>query len=291
MSKICSLLLLALAPFACVHAEDVPPPDTDPKWQAGVFLGYARLPHYRGSDEHKEYIVPILYFIYRGEMVKAGRGGVRGVLFNNVRFDASVSMSGNPPVDSDDDDARTGMHDLPPLIEAGPALKWWPVGRFDHASLYVELAVRATASVDVQEDWGVAYQGWRSELSLNYRKEFPQADGKNWRVGGSVGCYAADTRYFRYFYDVPERYATDERPAYDAHGGYGGVGLSGWITKRLNPRLVAGIFGRVDHINGAEFEDSPLVQEENNFTGGAALIWTFAQSEKRVARDPTEAVN
>lgn len=281
-------LLAATALRAATNDADLA---TDPKWQAGLFLGYARLPHYRGSDAYKEYVVPVPYFIYRGEVVKAGRGGLRGVLFNNLRFDLSVSMSGNPPVDSDEDDARAGMPDLPPLVEAGPALKWWPLGRIDHASLYVELAARGTASIDVQDDWGVAYEGLRSELSLNYRKEFPRPGGKHWRIGGSLSAYAADERYHRYFYDVPADYATATRPAYAARGGYAGAGLSGWITRRLGPRLVAGVFGRVDHLDGAAFEDSPLVRAENNFTAGTALVWTFAESQKRVPRDPTETGN
>lgn len=281
-------LLAGVCSVAAVETSDEAGSVTDPRWQAGVFLGAARLPHYRGSSEYKNYLVPIPFGIYRGDILKAGRGGVRSILFNNVRFDASISFSGNPPVNSDDK-AREGMPDLPPLIEAGPALKWWPVGKFDDASFFVELAARGTMSVDVQDDFGLAYEGWRSELSLNYRKEFPTAGGKNWKIGGSLGCYAADERYHRYFYEVDERFATALRPAYDAKAGYGGTGLSAWISKRLNPRLVFGVFGRVDDLHGAVFEDSPLVDDLYNFTGGAAFIWTIFQSSERVPRDPAEA--
>ncbi len=272
-------LLLAEAGRAAEPADDLL---TEPKWEAGLFLGVARMPLYRGSDDHKVYALPVPFLIYRGDVIQSDREGLRGVLFRGVRFESTFSFSGHPPVE-DEHGARAGMPDLQPLLEAGPALKWWPNGHTDEYTLYMQLAARATASVNVDEDLATAYEGWRTELSLVYSRYL--ADPR-WRWGSKLAAYGASRDFHRYFYDVPDAYATADRPAYDADPGYGGAGLSVFLTRKLRRTLTAGLYTRWDHIGGAVFEDSPLVRTEDSFTLGGAVIWRFAESSQRVSRQP-----
>jgi hypothetical protein len=37
-------------------------------------------------------------------------------------------------------------------------------------------------------------------------------------------------------------------------------------------------------VNGAVFDDSPLVKERNNWIAGAALIWKITESKRTVVR-------
>lgn len=281
-TRAAAALALALAVLPSARSEDPPGGATAPKWEAGLFLGAARLPLYRGADEYKAYALPVPYFIYRGDVIQSDREGVRGVLFRTLRFDSTVSVSGHPPVD-DDDGARAGMPELQPLVETGPALKWWPAGRLDDTTLYVQLAARATASADVDDDFGLAYEGWLGECSLVASRALA---GTPWRYGGRFSLYWGSRDFHRYFYDVPDRFARDDRPAYDAETGYGGTGLSAFLTRRVRDDLTVGLYGRWDRVAGAVFEDSPLVRERDNFTLGCAVIWRFAESSIRVAREP-----
>ena len=275
---------LTAVPLAVLRAETNVPAGP-PKWEAGIFVGATRLPHYKGSAGYDTYVLPVPYFIYRGEWFRADREGLRGIFFRNPRFESQVSLSGHPPVD--DDGLRRGMRELPPLIEAGPALKWWPAGRRRAAACFVQLATRATFSVDVDDDCDMAYEGLRGELALHYSRAFAKG---SWRLGGALAAYAGDGRYHGFFYDVPARDATADRPAHDAASGYGGCGLSLFVTRRLTETLSGGLYARWDHLGGAAFRESPLVERDNGFTLGTAIIWQLARSQRRVARtgEPVE---
>ena len=89
-------------------------------WEFGLFSGAARVPHYRGSDEYNIYALPFPYFIYRGEIIQASRDGLKGVFYKNNYIETNISLSGNPPVDGNNN-ARQGMPDLDALFELGPA--------------------------------------------------------------------------------------------------------------------------------------------------------------------------
>jgi len=273
---------LAAVPRLALPAETNAPagPGGPPKWEAGLFVGATRLPHYKGSAGSDTYVLPVPYFIYRGDWFQADRDGLRGIFFRNVHIESLVSLSGHPPVD--DDGARRGMPDLPALAEAGPALKWWPVGRRKPFACFVQLAARATLSVDVDDGLDMAYEGLRGELSLHCSRAFAQG---RWRLGGALAGYAGDGRYHGFFYDVPARDATAARPAYDADSGFGGCGLSLFLTRRLTETLSGGIYARWDHLGGAVFRESPLVERNNGCTLGAAIIWRFARSKRQVTRN------
>lgn len=279
-------LLPALQPLAAVAADAVPAPATDlltePKWEVGVFLGVARLPLYRGSADYRIYPLPIPFLIYRGDIVQSDREGLRGILYRSTRMETTVSLSGHPPVDNEEG-PRQGMPELLPLLEAGPALKWWPLGRHKDWSLHVQLAGRLTASVDVEDDLATTYEGWRSELAVTYSRYL--ADPR-WRCGTSLSLGAAGVDYHRYFYDVPDAYATEDRPSYDATAGYSGAGWSVFLSRKLSRTLTAGGYARWDHLRGAVYEDSPLIERNDTFMAGLAVIWRFAESSQRVQRQP-----
>ncbi|MEW5208183.1 MipA/OmpV family protein, partial [Bacillus cereus] len=46
---------------------------------------------------------------------------------------------------------------------------------------------------------------------------------KGWYFGAQAGPLFADRRYHDYFYTVAAQFATPERPAYQATGGYSGT--------------------------------------------------------------------
>ena len=53
------------------------------------------------------------------------------------------------------------------------------------------------------------------------------------------------------------------------------------LSKRF-PKYWVGGFVRYDNLNGAVFEDSPLVRQKSYLAGGLAITWIFGESSTRV---------
>ena len=59
-------------------------------------LTVLRLPHYRGSDQSHGWLLPLPYFVYRGEFLKADREGAHAMLYESgsVNIDMSLAARG-----------------------------------------------------------------------------------------------------------------------------------------------------------------------------------------------------
>src|SRR3954469_1473359 len=64
-----------------------------PLWEFGLGAGAVVFPDYRGSDITHVYPVPVPYFVYRGDILKADREGVRGLLFHRVWVELNMSLN------------------------------------------------------------------------------------------------------------------------------------------------------------------------------------------------------
>ena len=80
-----------------------------PLWELGAGLAVLQMPDYPGSDKNRTYLLPYPYFIYRGDIVKVDRERVSGRIFKTDNVLLDVSLSGQVPVKSADNDARIGM--------------------------------------------------------------------------------------------------------------------------------------------------------------------------------------
>lgn len=271
------VLLLALCCSAGdLFAEEAQDPPDKPLWEVGLFGGAARLPHYRGSDETSTYFLPLPYLIYRGEVFRANRDGLKGVFWSNDRIETAISLSGSPPSDKDNN-ARSGMPDLGAILEIGPGVKVFLSEKDNPNPLYLKAGVRAAIAVDT-DDFGVTYEGIRGNVKLIYRNSSWLRD-QGIFLGLNAGVDFANRDYNDYIYSVDPVYATPARPAYSADGGYTGFSLSANAVKKLNDRWSLGAYYRWDNISGAAYADSPLVKTENNHIIGIALIWKIAKSD------------
>lgn len=254
-----------------------------PLWEFGLFNAAARLPHYRGSDEYKWYVVPLPYIIYRGDIIRADRESIRGIFYDSDYFETNISLYGNPPVSSDNK-AREGMSGLDAIFEVGPAIKWYMLGRHPMDSLYLRLALRAAYSLGFDHGMNISYQGLRSGLNLIY---FNQSSFEKYDLsyGLNAGIDFSNSQLNSYFYDVPREDVRPGRPHYKSDTGYSGFSLAGTLQKKLTDNLSLGFYSRWDNISGAVYDDSPLVKRDNNFIVGTALIWKIAESKKMVSFD------
>jgi outer membrane protein len=271
--RIVAALFVAIGMAASSGAEE------QPLWEAGLGIGAIAFPDYRGSDEMRIYPVPVPYFVYRGEFLKADRDGLRGELFDRDYVELSLSLNATIPVNSDDNAARRGMPDLRSTLEIGPSLDihlWRSqdgLVRFDailplRAPITVESAPRSI--------------GWVFAPRLNVDRANVANSG--WNVGFGLGPVYADRRYHDYFYAVRPRYATTERPEYRAPGGFSGWHVLASLTKRY-PTYWVGAYVRYDALGDAVFADSPLVTSRSSIAGGFGIAWMIGQSKRLVAVD------
>jgi outer membrane scaffolding protein for murein synthesis (MipA/OmpV family) len=259
--------------------EQAPPPATPgegggPTWALGIGAGVITLPDYVGSDERRILPLPIPYVEYKSRFLVADRSGLAGILPVSDALRLELSVAGALPVDSSDNDARRGMDDLDWIGEAGPVLKYRFYQSTQSAhSLTLELPLRSAFALDWNE---IQYIGWTGTPGVEYRYEPPVDEGRL-SVTTSIGPVFSDGRYNNYFYGVPDRDARAGRPAYNADGGYSGAKISGGISRRFGAWWV-GAFARYINIEGAVFDDSPLVRTNHYFAAGLGAAWIFASS-------------
>src|SRR3970040_2785722 len=90
-----------------------------PRWERGLGLGGLSIPDYRGSDQQREYIIPIPYFHYEGEIFRIDREGAHGDVFATERVKLDLSLSIGPPARKGGDAGRAGTADLNPHLQPG----------------------------------------------------------------------------------------------------------------------------------------------------------------------------
>jgi len=264
------LLALLLAGGMAARAE------LKPEWELGAGPAFIDFPLYRGAAERRSYLLPAPYVQYRGKFLQVERDRVRGLLFRHGRLEADISVNGAVPVSSKDSEARRDMPDLDPTLELGPSLiyhLYYDERR--HTNVDLRLPVRAVFAVGTRE---ITRQGWLAQptLNLDLRTVIP-----GWSLGLQGSLLYGDRDYHSYFYDVAPQYATAQRPAYSAPGGYAGKQVLAALSRRWGDIWMGG-FVKWDDLNGAAFADSPLVQRRQSFAAGFMVAWVFAKSEKLV---------
>jgi outer membrane scaffolding protein for murein synthesis (MipA/OmpV family) len=266
-----AMFLLLSAPVEAYHL---------PKWEWGLGAGMLNVPAYRGAKGHKNYLLPVPFVAYRGEALRMDEDGMRGRLFESDRIRLDLSIAGNLPVPEDSDSARAGMPNLDPVGEFGPTLDISLTRNGDRhegeTSVWLRLPVRAAISVGAPL---LAQQGWvfSPYVDLSYRKG---ATRSHWRVSLALGPLYATRKYHEYFYKVPAEFVTAQRPQYQPDGGYSGSRAT--LTLVMNSRhWFIGAFARYDKLDGAVFEDSPLVEINNYFAVGFAVSRIFGSSSEK----------
>jgi outer membrane scaffolding protein for murein synthesis (MipA/OmpV family) len=245
-----------------------------PLWEIGAGVGAASFPEYRGSNERTGYVLPIPYLVYRGERLRVGRDGARGVLAESGRYELDISVDGAVPVESSDDGPRAGMAELDPVIEAGPTLDR-KLGATGLGRWTLRLPLRAAIATDLDS---TSHEGWTFHPQL--RMAAPDLVG-GWDFGFSAGPRLGSRDYHAYYYDVGVADVARGRGRYRASAGYSGLALRGSASRRFGKWWVGGFF-RYDNLSGTAFEDSPLVETKHALAVGFGVSWVFRQSAARV---------
>ncbi|MFO1330684.1 MAG: MipA/OmpV family protein [Rubrivivax sp.] len=264
------LALALLGALSAGRAADLP------LWELGLGLSALSLPHYRGAEKSRNWLLPFPYGVYRGDVLQANQDGIKAKLIDSDRIDFDLSLEATAPSRSRDEPIRQGMPDLKGTLEFGPNVNlrlaggpgWkvearWPL----RAAFTLQAAPRSV--------------GWTSAPSLNLDLQVA-----GWKIGTELATLWGSQGFHRYYYSVDSAFATATRPAYRA-----GAGRAGWqstlAASRRTDNIWIGAFVSADSLSGARFGDSPLVRRRHNLSMGVAVSWLLWRSE-RLVPDPDE---
>jgi outer membrane protein len=279
------LALCAAAPSSPAVAQTLPAPNEAttsenlPKWEAGVLFAALTLPDYPASDEYQRIALPVPYFVYRGQVLRAEDEGsrLRQRLAPHVEFD--ISGGGALSSDAGRSDARRGMPDLDYLVELGPNLRLSYDGPRPQSRFIVNLPLRGVASIGSGIDWqGVLFAPELAYVSERF------LDGRL-ALRASLVSEFSSTQLQRYFYEVQPQYATDTRPAYAASAGYLGSSLGFRVTYTLTASVSTFIGLRWYNHAGAANADSPLFRSDDGYSATLGLRWSFLKSTQSAVVD------
>jgi outer membrane scaffolding protein for murein synthesis (MipA/OmpV family) len=273
-------ITLAIA-FAAIASAAPARADERPKWELGVGSVFYTQPDYVGSDEYRFRAIPFPWFVYRGQHLRIDREAIQAKIFGTDLIRLDLSASGQYSVDSDDNDRRHGMPDLDWIGQIGGTMKF-VVARSDDGrhALDVDVPLRVAIAVDFDH---ISYEGLVSSPKLQYRYE-----PEGWRFEANAGLEFQSNSYNEFYYSVPVRFATAERPFYGADGGYSGVRLAAGASRYFNSPVswlgpfYVGLFARYINLEGATFADSPLVGTNHSFVGGIAIGCVISKSDEMV---------
>ena len=249
-----------------------------PLWELGIGVAGLRLPDYRGSDQSSAYLLPLPYIVYRGKWLRADREGARAILLDAQGVKVDLSAAASVPTRSRDNRARQGMPNLPGTFELGPNVNFTLLGSLE-GRFRLDLRLPLRGAVSVQRSPEFVGATFSPHLNLDIA-----GVGGGWNVGLLAGPLYANRKYHEHFYGVGRAYATAERAAYNAPGGYAGWQALAATSRRFGNAWVGG-FMRYDSVRGAVFEASPLVRRNSAVTFGVGVSWVLARSSELVSAE------
>jgi len=257
-------LLLCIVSIPVSHAKE------EPLWELGAGIATFHSPHYLGAEQSQTYVLPTPYFVYRGDIFKADKGGIRGLFYQSDKLDLGISASGALPVNNDDNDARRGMDDLDTQIELGPMIEY-QLYKKDGRLLRFDLPVRGSFLLG---DEFLRHRGWTTNPRLHFQTEI-----NKWQVVFTAGGVWSDQRYHAYVYDVDSEFVTSDRPFYQSKSGFTAKRFTISSKKRVKDWYFSAALRYYD-LNGAANENSPLLKKNDYWSASFVVSKIFRVSKK-----------
>ncbi|NOQ88846.1 MAG: hypothetical protein GQ550_07965 [Gammaproteobacteria bacterium] len=242
------------------------------EWTMGAGLGVFDYHLYPGAKQSNQLILPVPYFTFRSPKFEIDRG-IKSFLYNSEDIVIDISADFGLPVDSDETLARKGMPDLDFVLQLGPSLEFMLNDKkSNYFDMRFEIPVRVAFAVDIGNVQNIGYLV-EPRFSFNHRRL--SRTGLSHKA--TIGLKFATQDFHAYYYDVAPEFATATRAQYKSEAGFGGSFAKYRISWKTDD-FVYWAFVRYQSLRGAEFEDSPLVLQNDYYFLGVGFAWIFAQS-------------
>lgn len=245
-----------------------------PLLEFGVGTGTTLTPDYPGSDqEHYHYaFFPVLF--YHGKIFRSDReDGARARVLEKPIFGIDVSGSGSFPVETGENEARSGMKSMGWLGEFGPRAFARLIDRKGQLwRAFVVARPAFSARAGIIQSRGMAFGG--GLLFEHKRFLVPEL---SWF--GRFSAQWASQEFNAYYYDVPDEFAGPGRPAYDAKAGYHGTWLTGGLGYEFS-NFILSVGGSLISVKGSANASSPLMRDDLNWSVFVGFAWFFYHSDE-----------
>ena len=188
-----------------------------------------------------------------------------------------MSGGGLPGLNSDQNDARRGMDNLPWILELGPQLvtkiegAWeFKLGIFE--ALGTDFKMSRTKGQVIE---GKGTFKWDSDF---HQSGFMRPGPANGQISLSIRGGSED--FLSTYFDVPESQATPDRPSYGAKSGLLGGEISFFQTIHSGRASLYAGMSASDYQFSANRE-SPLHKSDGNMTYLVGLTYVLGESQKR----------
>ncbi|WP_394175103.1 MipA/OmpV family protein [Thalassotalea litorea] len=257
-----------------------PPKPGDPVWEAGLFAAYFSNALYPASADSQQKLLPVPFFIYRGEHLRIGDDAiVRAVAVEKERIKVDLSMAGAFNSSSSDSPVRAGMPDLDFLFEIGPQVSLRMNDSKD-SEMWLNLQLRSVFSTDFGGFDHIDHRGYVFEPEISWESEHFGYQNLTFYV--SAAPLFATEKTHDYFYQVAPEFATGSRPEYDASSGYLGSKFAASLKYEYDQDLTVFAGARLGLWRGSANSDSPLYQEPVTYGIGVGVKWRLLVSKDKV---------
>ena len=226
-------------------------------WKLGAGIGNITANSYPGSDQTENITSPIPYLEIKTEWFDLDNEGLHTNWFENTNFRLDFSFDLGLPVDSNENNLRTGMPDLQTVGSIGPLLIYQ---LHDSKKLKWQLQLPVTYAYAV-EDFKASSIGWVSNPRI-YFNYLVGDSGRPLDIIASFGPVYGSKDFHQYYYDVESSYVTADRGEYLSEEGAAGYRFNLSVTRRMNGYWL-GLYLRYQNLSDAVFADSPLVKQED----------------------------
>ncbi len=242
------------------------------QWTMGLGLGAFNYQYYPGAKESNKILLPAPYFTYRSPKFEVDRG-IKSFLYNTEKIIIDVSADFGLPVNSDDTVARRGMPNLDFVLQLGPSFEFMLNDkRKNYFDARFEIPVRVAFTVDFGNPQHIGYLV-EPRFTLAHRRT--SETGLTHKA--TMGLKFATQDYHAYYYDVAPAFVTPARSEYKSDAGFGGSFVNYRISYKTSD-FIYWAFIRYQSLRGAEFENSPLVLQNDYYLLGVGFAWIFASS-------------
>jgi len=264
-------LFLAIGALGWVAQAQAQESPAQPLWEIGAIGIAVTQQAYPGAAESVQQALAIPYGIYRGEFLRLDRGGAGIRAIHMDAFELDVGFSGSLGSRASDTVARQGMPDLGTLVEFGPRLRWNLSPPNAASQWRIDLPLRGV--FDLSD--GMAGRGAVIEPELKFSERAPNG----WNYSAGLSAVWANEGMQSLFYTVKADQATSSRPVFAAQSGLMAVRLSASLSYPLATDTRLLVFGRIDSVQGAANQASPLVKQTTGTSIGVVLAYTWKKSE------------
>lgn len=277
------IFAISLPVFSQTHAVTSPDGNREdkPLWEIGVLAAGFNVPEYPAADKNSNNVIAAPYLVYRGDVFRIGDGSAaRAVALERDWIEIDLSLDAAFNADSSDNPIREDMPDLDYLFEVGPQLKLrlmkLSFEEAGNAKLSLDIKTRSVFSTDLSN---FAHRGYviHPELSYDHYDLF----GENSRLSINFAPVWGSEKLHDYFYQVSGEFATDERPEYDAKGGYLGSEISVSLSTMVSKKIRVFAFTQINLHHEAANQASPLFRNKDTYSVGLGFSWRVSESKEK----------